>query len=88
MVAKTLILCRILHMGRLGRLCTILMASFRHAIQSPSEHMSERRVYISCPCHSRSEASNEENQYFLCPLMKDLKKLWQGVDAYDSHLKC
>jgi hypothetical protein len=25
---------------------------------------------------------------FLCPLMEELKQLWQGVDAYDSHLKC
>jgi hypothetical protein len=25
---------------------------------------------------------------FLCLLMKEMKELWQGVDAYDSHLKC
>jgi hypothetical protein len=25
---------------------------------------------------------------FLHPLMKEIKELWQGVDAYDSHLKC
>jgi hypothetical protein len=25
---------------------------------------------------------------FLRPLMKELKELWQEVDAYDSHLKC
>jgi hypothetical protein len=25
---------------------------------------------------------------FLQPLFKELKKLWQGVDAYDSHLRC
>jgi hypothetical protein len=24
---------------------------------------------------------------FLRPLMEELKELWQGVDAYDSHLK-
>jgi hypothetical protein len=24
---------------------------------------------------------------FLCPLMKEMKDLWEGVDAYDSHLK-
>jgi hypothetical protein len=24
---------------------------------------------------------------FLCLLMEEVKKLWQGVDAYDSHLK-
>jgi hypothetical protein len=25
---------------------------------------------------------------FLCPLMQEMKELWQGVDAYDSYLKC
>jgi hypothetical protein len=25
---------------------------------------------------------------FLRPLIKEMKELWQGVDAYDSHLKC
>jgi hypothetical protein len=25
---------------------------------------------------------------FSCPLFKELKELWQGVDAYDVHLKC
>jgi hypothetical protein len=25
---------------------------------------------------------------FLRSLMEKLKELWQGVDAYDSHLKC
>ena len=25
---------------------------------------------------------------FLRPLIEELKELWQGVDAYDSHLKC
>jgi hypothetical protein len=25
---------------------------------------------------------------FLHPLMEEMKELWQGVDAYDSHLKC
>jgi hypothetical protein len=25
---------------------------------------------------------------FLRQLMEEMKELWQGVDAYDSHLKC
>jgi hypothetical protein len=25
---------------------------------------------------------------FLCLLIEEMKKLWQGVDAYDNHLKC
>jgi hypothetical protein len=32
--------------------------------------------------------SNKQMNIFLCPLMEELKELWQGVDAYDSHLKC
>jgi hypothetical protein len=23
---------------------------------------------------------------FLCPLIEEIKELWQGVDAYDNHL--
>jgi hypothetical protein len=25
---------------------------------------------------------------FMQPLIEELKVLWQGVEAYDSHLKC
>jgi hypothetical protein len=25
---------------------------------------------------------------FLRPLMEEMKELWQGIDAYNSHLKC
>jgi hypothetical protein len=25
---------------------------------------------------------------FLHPLMEEMKEVWQGIDAYDSHLKC
>jgi hypothetical protein len=25
---------------------------------------------------------------FLRPLIEELKELWQGIDAYDNHLKC
>jgi hypothetical protein len=30
---------------------------------------------------------NKQMNVFLCPLVEDMKELWQGVDAYDSHLK-
>jgi hypothetical protein len=32
--------------------------------------------------------SKKQTNIFLCLLMEELKELWQGVDAYDSHLKC
>jgi hypothetical protein len=31
--------------------------------------------------------SKKQINIFLRPLMEELKELWQGVDAYDSHLK-
>jgi hypothetical protein len=30
----------------------------------------------------------KKRNIFLRPLMKEIKELWQGVDAYDSQLKC
>jgi hypothetical protein len=50
--------------------------------------MSETRFYIPCPCHSGSYGTEEANDVFLRPLMEEMKELWQGVDAYESHLKC
>jgi hypothetical protein len=38
---------------------------------------------IPCPNESRKQMN-----IFLCLLMEEMKKLWQGVDAYGSHLKC
>jgi hypothetical protein len=32
--------------------------------------------------------SKKQMNIFLQPLFEELKKLWQGVDAYDSHLRC
>jgi hypothetical protein len=50
--------------------------------------LSKERVYIPCSCDSGSEGAEEENEYiYLRPLMEELKELWQGVDAYDSHKK-
>jgi hypothetical protein len=33
------------------------------------------------------ELRNQMN-IFLRPLMEEMKELWQGIDAYNSHLKC
>jgi hypothetical protein len=30
----------------------------------------------------------KQTNIFLCPLMEEMKELWQWLDAYDSHLKC
>jgi hypothetical protein len=38
---------------------------------------------IPCPKEPRKQMN-----IFLHPLMEEMKELWQGVDAYDSHLKC
>jgi hypothetical protein len=32
--------------------------------------------------------SNKQINIFLCLLMEERKELWQGLDAYDSYLKC
>jgi hypothetical protein len=34
-----------------------------------------------------SKEPKKQMNIFLRPLMEELKELWQGVDAYDSHLK-
>jgi hypothetical protein len=36
----------------------------------------------------RSKEPKMQMNIFLHPLMEELKEIWQGVDAYDSHLKC
>jgi hypothetical protein len=50
--------------------------------------MSERRFYIPCLVILGPKESKKQMNIFLHPLMKEMKELWQGVDAYDSHLKC
>jgi hypothetical protein len=40
-------------------------------------------LVILCPKQPKKQMN-----IFLRPLMEELKELWQGVDAYDNHLKC
>jgi hypothetical protein len=42
-----------------------------------------RALVIPCPKEPKKQMN-----IFLHPLMEELKELWQGVDAYDNHLKC
>jgi hypothetical protein len=37
------------------------------------------------PCPKKSK---KQMNIFLHSLMEEMKELWQGVDVYDSHLKC
>jgi hypothetical protein len=64
-----------------------LLASSRDAVQSASQQMYEGRVYILCSVISSPKETKKQMNIFLHPLMEELKELWQGVDAYDSHLK-
>jgi hypothetical protein len=53
---------------------------------SPNKYLKERFIFIALVIPGTKEPKKQMNM-FLCPLMEELKKLWQGVDAYDSHLK-
>jgi hypothetical protein len=65
------------------------LASLCDALQFASQQISEGMVYISVALVilGPKELKKQMN-IFLCPLMKELKELWQGVDTYDNHLKC
>jgi hypothetical protein len=53
----------------------------------PNKCLKEGFIFLSLMILSPKELRKQMNIY-LCPLMEELKELWQGVDAYDSHLKC
>jgi hypothetical protein len=44
-------------------------------------------IFSALVIQSPKELKKQMN-LFLCPLMEEMKELWKGVDAYDSHLKC
>jgi hypothetical protein len=56
-------------------------------MQSTSQQISEGFIFLALMIPGPKEPKKQMN-IFLCPLMEELKELWQGVDAYDSHLKC
>jgi hypothetical protein len=40
-------------------------------------------IVIPCPMEPKKQMN-----VFLHSLMEEMKELWQGVDVYDSHMKC
>jgi hypothetical protein len=54
---------------------------------APNECLKEGFIFLTLVIPDPKELRKQMN-IFLCLLMKEFKELWQGVDAYDNHLKC
>jgi hypothetical protein len=54
---------------------------------SPNKCVKEGFIFHALVITSPKELKKQMN-IFLRPLMEELKEMWQGVDAYDSQLKC
>jgi hypothetical protein len=55
--------------------------------QPPNKCLKEGLIFLALVILGPKELKKHMN-IFLHLLMEELKELWQGVDAYDSHLKC
>jgi hypothetical protein len=53
----------------------------------PKKCLNEGFIFLALVIMGPKESKKQRN-IFLRSLMEELKELWQGVDAYDSHLKC
>jgi hypothetical protein len=53
----------------------------------PNKCLMEGFIFLALVIPGPKEPKKQMN-IFLHPLMEELKELWQGLDAYDSHLKC
>jgi hypothetical protein len=53
----------------------------------PNTCLKEGFIFLALMIPGPKELKKKMN-IFLCLLMEGLKELWQGVDAYNSHLKC
>jgi hypothetical protein len=53
----------------------------------PDKCLKEKFIFLTLVIPGPMELKKQMN-IFLQPLFKELKKLWQGVYAYDSHMKC
>jgi hypothetical protein len=53
----------------------------------PNKCLKEGLIFFALVILGPKEQKKQIN-IFLRSLMEELKELWQGVDAYDSHLKC
>jgi hypothetical protein len=52
----------------------------------PNKCLKQSFIFLTLVISGSKEPKKEMN-IFLRPLMEEMKELWQGVDAYDSHLK-
>jgi hypothetical protein len=52
----------------------------------PNKYLKEGFIFLDLVILGTKEPKKQMN-IFLRPLMEELKELWQGVDAYDNHLK-
>jgi hypothetical protein len=52
----------------------------------PNKRPKEGFIFLALVILGPKESKKQMN-IFLCLLIEELKELWQGVDAYDSHLK-
>jgi hypothetical protein len=52
-----------------------------------NKYLKEGFIFLALVILGPKELKKQMN-IFLCPLIEELKELCQGVDAYDSHLKC
>jgi hypothetical protein len=53
----------------------------------PNKCLKEGFIFLALVISSPRKPKKQMNIFF-CPLMKELKELWQVVDSYDNHLKC
>jgi hypothetical protein len=53
----------------------------------PNKCMKDGFIFLALVIPGPKELRKQKNIFFR-PLMEELKELWQGVDAYDNHLKC
>jgi hypothetical protein len=53
----------------------------------PTKYLNEGSIFLTLVILGLKEPKKQMN-IFLHPLMEKLKELWQGVDAYDNHVKC
>jgi hypothetical protein len=53
----------------------------------PNKCLKQGFVFLALVILGHKELKKQMD-VFLLPLMEEMKELWQGVDAYDSHLKC
>jgi hypothetical protein len=64
--------------------CSVFVMSYN---LPPNKCLKEWFIFLALVIPGPKEPKKQMN-IFLCSLMEELKELWQGVDVYDSHLKC